>query len=148
MESLWHKIDHFRKSMDIIQTVEFDNDVLDIYFKLGLYSYEAAYFDRLMLGFHLAMYGPEKHVVVSTKDQELLELVSREKVWRDEIAKGVDYTQIIRIIEELGGRVTKPMLVEEAIMVGWNAEQVYSTLADMSRYGIIRFQGPHVELIK
>lgn len=148
MEGLWHKIDHFRQSMDGIQKVEFDNDVLDIYFKLGLYSYESAYFDRLMLGYQLAMYGPEKHVVVNTKDQELLELVTREKLWRDEIAKGVDYTQIIRIIEELGGKVTKAMLVEEAIMVGWNAEQVYSTLADMSKYGVVRFQGPYVELIR
>lgn len=148
MEGLWHKIDHFRQSMDVIQKVEFDNDVLDIYFKLGLYSYESAYFDRLMLGYQLAMYGPEKHVVVNTKDQELLELVTREKLWRDEIAKGVDYTQIIRIIEELGGKVTKAMLVEEAIMVGWNAEQVYSTLADMSKYGVVRFQGPYVELIR
>ena len=74
--------------------------------------------------------------------------MSREKLWRDEIAKGVDYTQVLRIIEELGGKVTKKVLVEEAIMVGWNAEQVYSTLADMSKYGIVRFQGPYVELIK
>lgn len=148
MEGLWRKIDTFRQNMDVIQKVEYSSDVLDIYFRLGLYSYESSYFDRLMLGYQLAVYGPEKHVTIDTKDQQLVDLVSREKLWRDEIAKGVDYTQVLRIIEELGGKVTKKVLVEEAIMVGWNAEQVYSTLADMSKYGIVRFQGPYVELIK
>lgn len=147
MEALWAKIDRFRQNMDIIQEVEFTNNVLDIYYKLGLYSYESAYFDRLMLGYHLAIYGPEKKVVVDTKDSLLVELVTREKKWRDEIAKGVDYTQIIRIIEELGGIVTKSVIVEEAIMVGWNAEQVYSTLMEMSKYGLVRFKGSQVELV-
>ena len=64
-----------------------------------------SYFDRLLLGWTLATYGPDKKVVVSAKDSEVQKLLMREKVWRDEIGQGVDYVQLVKLIKTTGCQV-------------------------------------------
>ena len=152
INELWGKIEAWRKSMDIIDKVTYDDDVFQMYRKLGIFSYESSYFDRLILGWHLATYGPDREIHVSVKHKELLEIIDREKRWRDDIAQGVDYIQLLKMIKVYGVEVdghidiSRASLVSEGIMVGWNAQQIYEMLVEMSKYGLVTLKGSSVLL--
>lgn len=153
MTKIWDKIQVWHKNMEVIKSVEFDDSVFAMYKKLGLFSYESSYFDRLALGYQLATYGPEKKISITIKDKELQRMLMREKKWRDDIGKGVDYIQLRKTIEvcgvegEDGGiSITKSELVDECVMVGWNAQQVHEMLIEMQKFGIIRIKGSLVIL--
>ncbi len=147
MESLWKSINNVLFKMDIIENIIYDDSVFNTYKELGLFSYETSYFDRLLLGWHLATYGPDKDMVIHTKDKALQEIVHREKVWRDSISKGVDYVQLERIIKaagiEMDGKIQimKKDLINEAIMVGWSADQVFEMLGSMIKFGMVEVKG-------
>lgn len=150
VNELWDKIDSWRKGMDIIEKVTYDDDVFAMYKKLGIFSYESSYFDRLILGWHLATYGPDKEIHVSVGHKELMELINLEKRWRDDIAQGVDYIQLLKMIRvygaELDGHViiSRAALVSEGIMVGWNAQQIYEMISEMHKYGLVGIKGSSI----
>lgn len=153
MQDLWRSINAWYNEMYKIEKVEFDDSVLKVYKNMKLFSYESSYFDRLILGYHLATYGPEKHMCVSADNKDLLEILQREKKWRDQIMQGVDFVQIERLIQSAGipcegdkYKITKRELVSEAIMVGWNAQQVHEMLIQMLKFGIISVKGNEVTL--
>lgn len=153
MQDLWRSINAWYNEMYKIEKVEFDDSVLKAYKNMKLFSYESSYFDRLILGYHLATYGPEKHMCVSADNKDLLEILTREKKWRDQIMQGVDFVQIERLIQSAGVpcegdkyKITKRELVSEAIMVGWNAQQVHEMLIQMLKFGIISVKGNEVTL--
>lgn len=152
MNGLWGKLESWRKGMDIIESVEYNDDVFQMYKRLGIFSYESSYFDRLILGWHLATYGPDKKVHISVKHKELLDIVDREKRWRDDIAQGVDYIQLLKMIKVYGAEVdghfnvSRATLVQEGIMVGWNAQQIFEMLVEMNKYGLITLKGSSVIL--
>jgi hypothetical protein len=76
--------------------------------------------------------------------------VDREKKWRDEIAAGVDHAQMMKIIKACGSlidgkmQITKPDLIQECTMVGWNARQVADVLTELTRFGMIENHGARV----
>lgn len=150
MNKLWGKIESWVKAMDVIEELEYDDSVFNIYKKMGLFSYESSYFDRLLLGWTLSTYGPDKKVVVSAKDSEVQKLLMREKVWRDEIGQGVDYVQLVKLIKTAGCQVDGKIkvgrkdLVSEAIMVGWNAQQVHEMLIEMAKFGMVQLKSSEV----
>jgi len=152
VNALWDKIEQWRKRMDIIEEVVYDDDVFNMYKKLGIFSYESSYFDRLILGWHLATYGPDKKIHISTKHKELEEMILREKRWRDDIAQGVDYIQLLKMIQVYGAEVdgcvtiTRATLVQEGIMVGWNAQQIYEMLSEMHKYNLIIIKGSSISV--
>ena len=143
MGHLWNKIQRTVYDMDKIEKVEFGDNVYKLYQELKLFSYESSYFDRLLLGFQLAMYGPERTVTVDPDNAFVRKLIMMEKKWRDTIIRGVDYVQLLRLIKSSGHQVegryeiTKSALVDEGIMIGWNAHQVYEKLTDMQKQGIL-----------
>lgn len=147
MEALWDSIRNFKDDVEKIQYVDFDDSVLKEYKKLGLYSFEGSYFDRLLIGYQLAMYGPEKNMSISMKDKTLRDLINRQKQWRTDIMNGIDHVQVMRIIELNGNTMTKTELVEEAAMYGLNAMQVFEMLEDMKRFNLIKYQKGTIELL-
>lgn len=153
MQDLWRSINAWYNEMYNIERVEFDDSVLKAYKNMKLFSYESSYFDRLILGYHLATYGPEKRMTVTADNKDLLEILQREKKWRDQIMQGVDFVQVERLIQTAGVpaeggkyKITKRELVAEAIMVGWNAQQVHEMLIQMLKFGIISVKGNEVTL--
>lgn len=148
MLKLWEKIEDWVKAMDTIKRIEFSDTVLAKYKDLGLFSYESSYFDRILLGWHLAVYGPSEVMYIDIKSSELDRIINREKDWRDTIGKGVDYAQLIKIVEFYGGVITRTELVNEAVMIGWNAQQVYEMIAEMNRYHLIGINGDKILLKK
>lgn len=146
MVRLRRGIKNHNVGMDIVERVEFDDSVLRMYEKLGLYSFEGSYFDRLLLGWELAVNGPQKHIVVGVKDNALMKLVERQKKWRSEISTGIEYVQLKRIIELAGGAMTKNQLVKDSGMYGWNSMQALELLEDMRRSGIIKVRANMITL--
>jgi hypothetical protein len=150
MDNLWGLIKNSVSNMECIETIDFSDNVLSLYEKLNLFSYESSYFDRLLLGWHLATYGAEPHMMIDATDKDLLQLVDREKKWRDEIAAGVDHAQMMKIIKACGSdidgkfQITKPDLIQECTMVGWNARQVADVLTELTRFGMIENHGARV----
>ena len=150
MNTLWRKIEHTVKGMDVIESVTFGDGVYKLYKDLKLFSYESSYFDRLLLGFQLSLYGPEKHVEVQVDNPYIIDLIQKEKSWRDSIVKGVDFIQMMKLIKTAGveseGKIeiTKNALVEEGIMIGWNAHQIHEKLIEMSKQGMITLKGSRV----
>ena len=137
LQGMWSDMLRFKDDMRKVQTVEFDDSVLKMYKSLGLYSFEASYFDRLVLGYQIAMYGPEKHMVVSMKDNMLLDIVAQQKKWRSQISMGIENIQLLKIIELAGDHPSRAQIVEDAAMYGWNAQQVFEMLKDMKMSGTI-----------
>lgn len=154
MDNLWGLIKNSVSNMERIETIDFGDSVLKLYEELNLFSYESSYFDRLLLGWHLATYGPEPHMMIEAQDKELLQLVNREKKWRDEIAAGVDHAQMMKIIKACGSsidgklQITKPDLIQECTMVGWNARQVADVLTELTRFGMIENHGSRVVVLE
>lgn len=154
MDNLWGLIKNSVSNMECIETIDFGDSVLKLYEELNLFSYESSYFDRLLLGWHLATYGAEPHMMIEVQDKELLQLVNREKKWRDEIAAGVDHAQMMKIIKACGSsidgklQITKPDLIQECTMVGWNARQVADVLTELTRFGMIENHGARVVVLE
>jgi hypothetical protein len=152
MNKLWSGIESWCKQMDSIDRVDYDDSVFGMYKKLGLFSYETSYFDRIVLGWHLATYGPEKHMTITANDKELQKLVLKEKSWREQIGQGIDYIQLRKIILVCGVEdekekmisIRKDELVKECVMVGWNAQQVHECLLEMAKYGMISLKAQTV----
>lgn len=147
------KISRWRQRLDRIKKLEFSDNVFKLYKDIKLFSFESSHFDRLLLGYHLATNEADTHMVIDATDKTLIELVTREKSWRDSIIMGVDYLQMVKIIQVCGscvenadkGVVTygiqKKELVSEALMVGWNAQQVNEMLMEMNKYGLVKLKG-------
>jgi hypothetical protein len=147
MQGIWNSIDTWVDSLGVIKSIEFDDTVLRLYRRLNLNSFESPIFDRLLLGYHLSMYPVDEHLVVGAHDKMLIDMVQREKKWRDDIVKGIPFIQIKRIIAMSGLHVdgafsmTKSQLIDEATMLGWNAQQVNELLVEMSRCEMVQTKG-------
>ncbi len=93
-------------------------------------------------------------MMIEAQDKELLQLVNREKKWRDEIAAGVDHAQMMKIIKACGSyidgkiQISKPDLIQECTMVGWNARQVADVLTELTRFGMIENHGSRVVVLE
>lgn len=147
MNAIWGAIDKWYDDLHVIKHVEFDDSVLRLYKRLRLNSFESPLFDRLLLGYHLSMYPPDEHIIVSAKDPMLLDLVSREKQWRDDIVRGVPLIQIKRIISMCGVQqdgmfaINKKELADSATMLGWNVQQVNELLVEMIKCQMVQTKG-------
>jgi hypothetical protein len=150
MRQLWNDIDQWVEQIGVIKSLEFDSSVLRLYKRLGLNSFESPIFDRLLLGYHLAKYEAESSTVIGADDKEVIELVQREKKWRDDIVKGIPFIQIKRIIAMSGQRtdgiytLSKMSLIDEASMLGWNAQQVTELVQEMAKTEMVRTKGGQI----
>jgi len=156
MLRLWAKIEKLIKHMNSIKEINFDESVSKMYEKLGLFSYEDSYFDRILLGYHLAEYGPEEKIEMTMDGKGITHLIELQKRWRDDIVKGIDYIQMVKLIKSTGVVIEEgedawietsaAELTDTGIMVGWNAHQIYEKLLEMSRMHMITLKGSRVML--
>jgi len=150
MQQMWSKIDTWCDTLKQIKKIEFGDSVLKLYKDLRLNSFESPLFDRLLLGYHLANYPADDTITVEATDPRLLEMVRREKRWRDDIVRGIPFIQIKRIICMCGVHkdgaytISKKALADEATMLGWNVQQVNELVQEMARCEMIRTRNSHV----
>ncbi|MHA1286485.1 MAG: hypothetical protein ACTSPB_03660 [Candidatus Thorarchaeota archaeon] len=137
IEKLRVKIRKFKQDMSKVKKLEFSDDVLNEYRRLGLYPFEGTYFDRLLIGYHLAAYGPDYKITISTKDRELRKLINFELEWRRAVMLDAEMIQIAKMIESFGGRVRRSVLFDECTMLGLDIRKVSQILEGMRRYGLL-----------
>lgn len=156
LDELRRKIKKWRAQLERIEKLEFDDSVFNLYRDVGLFSFESSHFDRLILGYYLATHEPDVKMVVSAKEKGIRELVEREKSWRDSIVMGIDYVQMMKIIKVCGigiddeergvtsYTIRRREIIDESIMIGWNAQQVSEMLMEMNKYGLVKLRGENV----
>lgn len=150
MSRLWNRIDTWIDDMERIKSLEFDDTVARIYNKLDVYSYDTQLMDRLIVGYHLATYGPDENMVVGVHDKRLVEMINKEKRWRDDIHRGIPIVQLERMIL-MGGSVqdgnsvmSRKQLVDDCLMFGWNPTQVTELLGEMIKSSRITVKGGNI----
>lgn len=156
LDELRWKIKKWRTQLEGIEKLEFDDSVFNLYRDVGLFSFESSHFDRLILGYYLATHEPDVKMVVSAKEKGIRELVEREKSWRDSIVMGINYVQMMKIIKVCGigyddeergvtsYTIRRREIIDESIMIGWNAQQVSEMLMEMNKYGLVKLRGENV----
>lgn len=137
----------FVASLGTIDRINYPDECLSLYDKMGIFSFEAQLYDQMILGYNLAKFGAQKKMDLEIND-ELLRLMKLEREWRMEINLGVDLGLMRNMINLLGGKTNISLLGRECTMVGWNAEQMNSVLNEMVRYGMVFRAGNKVELVK
>ena len=149
MKALWDEIKAFKNDIGKIQSIEFDDSVLEFYEKQNLYSYETSYFDRMLVGFELANHGASSHMSISVGDKELMGLLEQQRKWRRQVNVGIDYLAITTIMKRFPeNKVHFNVLAEECGMFGWNHEQIGILVKKMIESGIIKRRGQMLELSK
>ncbi len=146
VEKIWERIRRYKDECNKIEKIEFGEDVYKKYENLDLFSYETSYFDRILMGYHLAKFGPDRKMEIDMQDKDLIRIIDQEKTWRDDIALGVDYVQMLRIIGRYGGSVDRMALIKDCLMVGWNARQVFDKIKEMQMFGLIKTRNGKVEV--
>jgi len=147
IEKLWRKLRQWKSQIKEIETLEFDESLLQEYKTLGVYPYEGTLFDRLLLGWTL-LKGVNKRVFVSLDDDEARKLVNREIVWRRQISIGGEFRQVIKLIEDEGGETTRSKLMQDAFMLGWDLQQLVETLRLMEKMKLISLTKDKVVLVR
>jgi hypothetical protein len=152
MLRMWARIEKLIKLMEGVKSITFDESVAKMYDDLDLPSFEGTFFDRLLLGYHLSEYGPEENITLTIDGKGITQLVNYQKTWRDDIKKGIDYIQMLKLIKSAGIKTEEGIetstaeLVETSIMVGWNAHQIHEKLIEMARMHMIILKGARVIL--
>lgn len=154
MSEIWTKIDRWVDRLKIIKSIKFDDSVLELYQRLGIYSYDANLMDRLVLGYHLATYGPEERMRIDVEDARLVEMMEREKRWRDNINNDVVIAHMLKMIASGGVyvdgeyRMSKKQLMKDALMVGLNGYQVNDVVTDMVKMGMVQVKGGNTIILQ
>jgi hypothetical protein len=146
MEILWARINVAISQMHTIQKIHISDDVLELYHKLKMYSFETSYFNRIIIGYHLMTQPIEPIMEMDASDPALVRLLENQKEWRGNVYAGLDYIQIRKILVERGKVCDRHVIAEECAMIGWNAKQVYEKLGEMHRYQLISVKGDVVTL--
>lgn len=150
MGIMWKEVDDWYDSLQVINSISFDDSVIGFYKSLKLNSFEMPLFDRILLGYHLSTHDIETDIIVDANDKCVRDMCMREKQWRDDIVRGIPYVQIKRIIAMCGTlhngtyAITKRQIADEATMLGWNVQQVNELLMEMAKAEIITMKGPTV----
>ncbi|MDD2259272.1 MAG: hypothetical protein PHV94_05515 [Bacilli bacterium] len=156
LNELRMKIQKWRGELSQIRKLEFDDSVFKLYKKIGLFSFESSHFDRLLLGYHLATHEPDTTMMVDANDKTLRKFMQLEKSWRDSIVLGINYVQLMKIIKVCGAAVEdadrevvtygirRRDIIDESLMIGWNAQQVSEMLMEMNKYGLVKLKGENV----
>lgn len=144
---LWARLKKFKEGFKEIEKVTFSDDVLSLYSKMGLFSYDSNYFDRLLLGLTLAKDGYSKEVHVEVNDKEIRVILQREKAWRDTIMMGAEHAQVEKILAIHGGTMTIREITKASVMYGWDAQRVGRVVNEMMRIGMIDRKGNVIELV-
>jgi hypothetical protein len=148
MKTLWSNINEVVHKMNTIERIEFDDSILKLYHDLNMYSFETGYFNRIIIGYYLMKHPIDKIIHMDTGDKDLVEILTRQKGWREDVYTGLDFLQIKKILVIHGNTCTRPDITKECAMIGWNTKQVYEKLAEMQKIGLIKVVGTQVTLLE
>ena len=152
IQTIHQQIDLWRSSLDTIDSIEFDESILDLYDKYDVESYDTSYFDRMILGYHLATKGPSQHILLTAKNPDLRELIDREIEWRKQVQMGPDLIQIQNIITTFGSEINgmyvikRQVFLERCASVSITAMKAMKKLEELEHYGLINKGGSNITM--
>lgn len=144
---LHHKIDEWRKSLDIVESIEYAESTLHMYHEFDVEPYDTSYFDRLILGYHLARFGPDKHMELDVHDKELKHILYQEMDWRSKITMGPDLIQMQELIKSYGVRagnmiaISRQKFYKICSGISLSVPAVQKRIDEMERFGMITLDG-------
>lgn len=145
---LRNTITHFNDNMRRIKTITFDPAIDDFYDSYDFIHYETSLFDRIILGYNLATKDPDREFYVTLDDKNLITMIEREKEWRVQLQKGVDFAMIAKVMKKYDGRIHMTQLVDECMIYGWNAAQIGNIVKTMRDNALIKGIGKTIELVE
>lgn len=148
-----NRIREWRESLFRIEDITFADEVYSLHEELNLFQFETNVFNNLLLGYHLAKYGGEEHVIVHAHDNEITRLITMFKTWKRILLDDIDSVMILNIIKSIVCRDTdgklitsRRMIAEECKMISWQRKDVFNKLKQIESDGDIRIVGDVVQL--
>lgn len=153
LENLRRKIDFWTDSFALVRNITFDKSVPEFYDYIDAESFYCQFYNRMIIGYHLAKHGPEKELEVSLEDSELIKLIEQQHQWRLKVISGPDIEQMINLIKNSGIEVdneiviSKRLLIQKGAKFQLGAKQVSDKLREMQYMGYIKNRGDRVHLL-
>lgn len=94
-------LQNIKQSIAEIEQVTFDDSVYEYIYKLGVPHYEELLYERIALGGFLMSENIGRHVHVVLNDRTK-NLIAKCNIWRKDIRRGPEISQLLSIIEETG----------------------------------------------
>lgn len=143
MNTLHQNIDEWRKSLGIIDNIEYAESTLQMYEQFDVEPYDTSYFDRLILGYHLARFGPDTNMELDVEDKDLQNILYQEMEWRKMITMGPDLIQMQNLISSYGAKASSIVAIHRNELfkicsgISMSIPQVQKKLDEMEKFGMI-----------
>lgn len=96
-----HELEDTKKAIKGIKRIEFSDDIYKELDRIRVPHFEESLYERLALGYCIATGEIDSTVHVSMVDNRLRGLFISEKMWRDQIKRGAELTQVLEVIREM-----------------------------------------------
>ena len=141
-QSIRQLIEDVRK----IKDVRYDPSFYKLLDALHLPPYEEPLFERMALGYWLTKFPPKEQVIIKPT-AELEKILRNEKLYRDEIKRGSEFTQVVSILLDAGGQLPEVEVKKQLIVFGLNWRQATELVQSMIRLGVLRKDGQTIRLV-
>ena len=85
-------------------------------------------------------------MVIDISDMEIRRLINLELLWRRQVMKDAESSQILNILQHCGGTMTRQQLMDECIMLGLDVRKVNAIVESLRKSGLIITQGDTIIL--
>jgi len=141
-------INEWTNSFAEIERIDYDESVKDLFEELDIQGFDMTGYERMILGYHLAKHGAEKHMVLHIEDRELHDTLMRQYHWREDIIKGPDLIQLANLIKCYGNHeedkgyysISRNDLNDLGSTVQMSVAQIHEKTEEMKKFGMLTSQ--------
>jgi len=155
MNKVWNKertkeirkrIDELMREVYKIEKIIPSERLYEILRRYKTIHYEYDLYERLALGYTLLKYGVKKEMKVIV-DNDLIDMIRKEYVWREQVKRGPEVSQIINVIRsEEKNEIDIVKLKSKLVLLGLDWKQSSELIRDAERLGLIKINGRKVRL--
>lgn len=136
-----------------IETIEYDESIFHLYNKLDIEPFEITSYGKLILGYHLAKFGPDKNMMLDVEDKSLYEMITNQFKWRKDIIDGADTMQIAQLIRDNGDDhegvkiISRQKLNTLCYSIQMSVKDVNAKIEEMRKCSMISIRGQDITLL-
>jgi len=129
-----------------IEKISFSEELDEFFDRVGINHFEEAMYERMIMGYKV-MRGRFDSELYLDIDPEIERLIRTEMRWRDSIRRGPELAEVIAILRDNGGIMSRFALKDELLRFGHTWSESKRTIDQMIAMRIIQFgQGDTVVL--
>lgn len=134
-----------KRSLGGLQEIYIADEVYRLFDELGFIHYEEPLFEKLLLGYHImrGRFDREMHVKL---DPVNVELIRQGVNFRKEVRRGAEYSEVIIVVREFGGKITEGDLKERLLLYGMDWSQSSTLIREMLQLKAIYRRGDMISL--